>query len=114
GPGEPLQPLAFQQQLRLVEVERGVMEQLKRALVRGLELGFADELHLPRRLERPIEETAAPIPSEVGRERGADLHDRAMRAPHELQLVYHLPDADTGHVAELRLEPRPQVEVLRA
>src|SRR6266480_6460163 len=62
GPGEPLQPLAFQRQLRLVEVERKVLEQLERALVRGLELGFADELHLPGRLERPIEEPAAPIP----------------------------------------------------
>src|SRR5438046_3045640 len=75
GPGEPLEPLAFQRQLRLVEVERKVLEQLERPLVRDLELGFADELHLPGCLERPIEQPAAPIPSEVGGDRGADLYD---------------------------------------
>src|SRR5439155_24159389 len=93
--------------------ERKVLEQLERPLVRDLELGFADELHLPGCLERPIEQSAAPIPSKVGRERGADLHDRAMRPPDELQLVYHLPDPDTEHVTELPLERGTQVEVLR-
>src|SRR5205823_14847236 len=44
---------------------------------------------------------------------GTDLHDWAIRPPHELELVHHFPDPDTGHEAELRIERGAQVEVLR-
>ena len=111
GPGEPFQPLALEPQLGLVGVERQVVEQLERLLPRHDELCLAAQLHLERGFERSVQQASVPVPVELRREGGPDLHHGAVRPPHQLDLLLELADAHALHEAELRLERRAQVEI---
>ena len=110
--GQPIQPFRAQRERGHLLAEPDLLEQLERPFVSHFDLRFADQIDLELTVDAPILHPPRAIAVPQGRDRGPELHDRAvLRPPAILRLLLDLTDIDALHVPELRAEFRTEIGV---